>query len=139
MKFHAVLLASVLGLLEYSSAFSPSRLVGMPQSCTEGAASQLVGEKKRQLEPSRSNNRKVHCPRSYRTCRNLASSDDDDDDEDDDDEYDVSAGPLKDGVDSVSWLPSVIGAKGDNMPITSAKEVRHMKARKSFCPRRWLS
>ena len=46
------------------------------------------------------------------------------DEEDDDDDFD-DKGPLANGIDSVSWLPSVDGAKGDNMPIESAKEVRY--------------
>ena len=51
----------------------------------------------------------------------------DDDDEDDDEDYDDDEGPLANGIDSVSWLPSVAGAKGDNMPIDSTKEVRVMQ------------
>ena len=47
------------------------------------------------------------------------------DDDDEDDGFDES-GPLAKGIDSVSWLPSVSGAKGDNMPITSTTEVRDM-------------
>lgn len=42
-----------------------------------------------------------------------------DDDDDEDDEID---GPLGNGVDSVGWLPTVIGAEGEE--TTSAKEVR---------------
>jgi hypothetical protein len=44
----------------------------------------------------------------------LAEKDlDDDDDDDDDDEHDMdeSRGPLARGVDSVSWLPSAVGAR----------------------------
>jgi hypothetical protein len=61
--------------------------------------------------------------RAFRSIssRQWASAEDEEDDEDDEDE---KQGPLSKGIDSVSWLPSVIGAKGDNMPITSAKEVR---------------
>lgn len=43
----------------------------------------------------------------------------DDDEDDDDDEID---GPLGNGVDSVGWLPTVIGAEGEE--VTSAREVR---------------
>ncbi|MGK3762302.1 MAG: hypothetical protein ACI8RD_014620 [Bacillariaceae sp.] len=48
------------------------------------------------------------------------------DDDDEEDEYDDDAeeGPLAKGIDSVSWLPSVEGAKGDNTPIESTKQVR---------------
>ena len=35
-----------------------------------------------------------------------------DDDEYDDDDYDDNEDPLSDGVDSVSWLPTEIGANG---------------------------
>mmetsp|Transcript_7314 Transcript_7314/g.15657 ORF Transcript_7314/g.15657 Transcript_7314/m.15657 type:complete len:465 (-) Transcript_7314:148-1542(-) len=56
-------------------------------------------------------------PREFSTRRFAALDDDDEDDDDDDDK-----GPLAKGIDSVSWLPSVAGAKGDNMPITSTKE-----------------
>lgn len=56
------------------------------------------------------------------STRRFAASDDDDDDDDDYDEMDDEKGPLAKGIDSVSWLPSVAGAKGDNMPITSIKE-----------------
>lgn len=41
-----------------------------------------------------------------------------DDDDDDDDEDEDSDDPLGNGVDSVAWLPSVIGAKGKE--VTSA-------------------
>jgi hypothetical protein len=44
------------------------------------------------------------------------------DDEDDDDE--TSLGPLGKGIDSVSWLPSVVGEKGE--PIAGAKEVSRL-------------
>jgi hypothetical protein len=54
------------------------------------------------------------------TCRWALNDDDDEDDEDEDDKK----GPLSKGIDSVSWLPTVIGSKGDNMSITTAKEVR---------------
>ncbi|KAG7341131.1 Lon family ATP-dependent protease [Nitzschia inconspicua] len=54
----------------------------------------------------------------------LAADDDEDDDDDDydEEEEEEKKGPLSKGIDSVSWLPSVIGAKGDNVPITSAKK-----------------
>ena len=48
----------------------------------------------------------------------------DEDDDDDDDDFDDDKGPLAKGIDSVSWLPTVNGAKGDNMPIDTAAEVR---------------
>lgn len=57
--------------------------------------------------------------RDSRTCRWAFK----DDEEEDDEEEDEKRGPLSKGIDSVSWLPSVIGSKGDNLPITSAKEV----------------
>jgi hypothetical protein len=47
-----------------------------------------------------------------------------DDEEDEDDDFDDDKGPLANGIDSVSWLPTVDGAKGDNMPIDSTTEVR---------------
>jgi hypothetical protein len=42
-------------------------------------------------------------------------------DDDDLDADDYEEGPLGKGVDSVSWLPSVVGKKGESVP--SAKEV----------------
>ena len=59
--------------------------------------------------------------RREKLTRRLAGLDDEY--EDDEDEVDEK-GPLANGIDSVSWLPSVDGAKGDNMPIESVKEVR---------------
>jgi hypothetical protein len=44
-----------------------------------------------------------------------------DDDDDDLDADDYEEGPLGKGIDSVSWLPSVVGKKGESVP--SAKEV----------------
>jgi hypothetical protein len=44
-----------------------------------------------------------------------------DDDDLDADDYDYEEGPLGKGIDSVSWLPSVVGKKGESVP--SAKEV----------------
>jgi hypothetical protein len=80
-----------------------------------------------------------HDPRSQRIRRQLAASDGDEDEDDDDDdeeeeeeENEQQNGPLKDGVDSVSWLPSVIGAKGDDVALTSAKEVRDWKDAKKI-------
>ena len=61
---------------------------------------------------------------SYRASLTRRFAGLDDDEEDDDDDFD-DKGPLANGIDSVSWLPSVDGAKGDNMPIDSAKEVRY--------------
>jgi len=55
--------------------------------------------------------------------RRFAGLDNDDDDDDDDEDGIDDKGPLANGIDSVSWLPSVDGAKGDNLPIDSAKEV----------------
>eukprot|EP00535_Pseudo-nitzschia_heimii_P000452 CAMPEP_0197174120 /NCGR_PEP_ID=MMETSP1423-20130617/781_1 /TAXON_ID=476441 /ORGANISM="Pseudo-nitzschia heimii, Strain UNC1101" /LENGTH=464 /DNA_ID=CAMNT_0042623017 /DNA_START=168 /DNA_END=1562 /DNA_ORIENTATION=+ len=60
-------------------------------------------------------------PRGSLVRRFAALDDDEDDDEDEDDDFD-DKGPLANGIDSVSWLPSVDGAKGDNMPIDSAKD-----------------
>jgi hypothetical protein len=62
--------------------------------------------------------------RQFATSNSDDEDDEDDDDDDDDDTYNEMKGPLADGVDSVSWLPSVIGGKGDNMPVTTKKEVR---------------
>lgn len=55
------------------------------------------------------------------TRRFAALDDEDEDDDDEEDEFD-EMGPLAKGIDSVSWLPSVAGAKGDNMPLESVKE-----------------
>ena len=44
---------------------------------------------------------------------------DDDDEDEDDDEYDEEEGPLADGIDSVSWLPTVLGAKDIENPKIS--------------------
>ena len=67
---------------------------------------------------------KQACYSSSNWVRRLSVSDnEEDDDDDDDDMFDEERGPLANGVDSVSWLPSVMGRKGDNMPITSKKEV----------------
>ena len=75
-------------------------------------------------------------PREFQTRRFAALDDEDDYDEDD---HDDDNGPLAKGLDSVSWLPTVRGAKGDNMPIDSAKEVRFkrlgMWATKSIGPK----
>ena len=61
--------------------------------------------------------------------RRFGALDNDEDEDDDDDEYDdEDKGPLANGIDSVSWLPSVEGAKGDNMPIESTKEVRFVSS-----------
>ena len=49
----------------------------------------------------------------------LRMVDDDEEDEDEDDEYDEDEGPLADGIDSVAWLPSVIGAKDIENPKIS--------------------
>jgi hypothetical protein len=43
---------------------------------------------------------------------------DDDHDEDDDDDDD----PLSKGIDSVSWLPSVVGAKGSTEAVKGTRE-----------------
>ena len=60
--------------------------------------------------------------------RLFASSDDDDDDEEEE-----GGGPLAKGVDSVSWLPTVLGRKGDNMPISDVKEVSSGGDHPSHC------
>ena len=60
-------------------------------------------------------------PRDFQTRRFAGL-----DDEEDEDDYDEDNGPLAKGLNSVSWLPTVDGAKGDNMPIDSAKEVRYL-------------
>ena len=52
------------------------------------------------------------------TARKLAEQDDSEDEDNDDEDYDE---PLAKGIDSVSWLPTVKGAK--NVEITGAKEV----------------
>lgn len=46
----------------------------------------------------------------------------DDDDEEDEDDSDVGRGPLSKGVDSVSWLPTVVGAKGDGNAALTQKD-----------------
>lgn len=56
--------------------------------------------------------------------RRFAVADDDEDDEDEEEEEYDDRGPLAKGIDSVSWLPSVEGAKGSNMPIETTKQVR---------------
>lgn len=56
---------------------------------------------------------------------------DDEGEDDDDDEFD-DKGPLANGIDSVSWLPSVDGAKGDNMPIDTPEDVRHVTSKSSY-------
>lgn len=43
----------------------------------------------------------------------------DDEDDEDEDEYDDDDGPLSDGIDSVSWLPTVLGAKDIENPKIS--------------------
>jgi hypothetical protein len=47
---------------------------------------------------------------------------DEDDDEDDEEDEEGGGGPLGNGVDSVSWLPTVVGGKGEK--VAGAKEVR---------------
>jgi len=54
--------------------------------------------------------------------RRFAVADDDEDDEDEEEEEYDDRGPLAKGIDSVSWLPSVEGAKGSNMPIETTKQ-----------------
>ena len=49
--------------------------------------------------------------RKKQTSLNLASDDEDEDDEDDDDDHAEEGNPLAKGVNSVSWLPSVVGGK----------------------------
>jgi len=60
-------------------------------------------------------------PREFET-RRFMGLDDDDEEDDDDDGFEDDKGPLAKGIDSVSWLPSVDGAKGDNMPINTPPE-----------------
>ena len=52
--------------------------------------------------------------------------DEEDDDYDDDDDDDDDDSPLSKGIDSVSWLPSVDGAKSEKIPIESVKLVRQL-------------
>ena len=55
------------------------------------------------------------------------------DDENEEDSYDYDdKGPLSRGVDSVSWLPSVEGAKGDNMPIKSTNQVSFVSSSSTY-------
>jgi hypothetical protein len=77
----------------------------------------------RSLEPSLQCSISSFHRESVSLTRRFAALDDDDED------YDDVEGPLANGIDSVSWLPSVAGAKGDNMPIESAKEVRYVTLR----------
>jgi hypothetical protein len=58
--------------------------------------------------------------------RRLAAVGDDEEEEEDEEEDLEQKGPLSNGINSVSWLPSVSGAKGDNMPISSVRDVRHI-------------
>ena len=48
--------------------------------------------------------------------------DEDDDDDDDDDDVGDRDDPLGNGIDSVSWLPTVIGGK-DKATSTATREV----------------
>jgi len=75
-----------------------------------------------QLSNSRRRSTTVPPHRNGLTRRFASSGDDDEDDEDEDDDFDDDKGPLANGIDSVSWLPTVDGAKGDNMPIDSTTE-----------------
>mmetsp|Transcript_50573 Transcript_50573/g.54693 ORF Transcript_50573/g.54693 Transcript_50573/m.54693 type:complete len:457 (+) Transcript_50573:112-1482(+) len=59
--------------------------------------------------------------RRYLIRQFAVANDDDDEEEDEEEEYD-DRGPLAKGIDSVSWLPSVEGAKGSNMPIETTKQ-----------------
>ncbi len=59
------------------------------------------------------------------TATRLFMVEDDVDDEDDDDDDNDDDDPLGDGIDSVAWLPSVIGARGKT--ITSAREVSQVE------------
>jgi hypothetical protein len=63
-------------------------------------------------------NKLQKAPRAMVT-RLYAADDEDEDDEDEDD--DEQKGPLGKGVESVGWLPSVVGEKGGE--ISGAKEV----------------
>jgi len=71
-----------------------------------------------EIAPYSEHRKHVSFHRESLTRRFAGLDDDDEEDEDDDDEF---KGPLANGIDSVSWLPSVDGAKGDNMPIESTK------------------
>ena len=51
---------------------------------------------------------------------NDEEEEDDDDDDDDDDEDDED--PLSKGIDSVSWLPTVVGAKASSDKVTGTRE-----------------
>ena len=93
MKFQVGTLAAVLALgcsLSATSAFSlqaPSQHLALRNAGSVAAARSCINPVARRVG----------------TQRKLAESDDDDDDEVDE--------PLADGVNSVSWLPSVVGAK----------------------------
>jgi hypothetical protein len=52
----------------------------------------------------------------------MTNKDEEDEDEDDDDDDDDSNEPLGNGVDSVSWLPSVMGAK--SIAVSGMRMVR---------------
>lgn len=55
-------------------------------------------------------------------CRfGAVDGDDDEEDDDYDDDDDDDDSPLSKGIDSVSWLPSVDGAKSEKIPIESVK------------------
>jgi hypothetical protein len=84
----------------------------LPSTCPAGRtlcleSSSLIGNRHQQV---------IH--RGSLIPRFAGSNDDDEEDDD------AEEGPLAKGIDSVSWLPSVEGAKGDNMPIESTKQVR---------------
>ena len=114
----------------FSLKLSPavSAFVSPPRSTTSAGTGAVLNSNSHYiafLVPRGQRQRLKHpCYSSSEWTRRLSASENEEDDEDDDDDmYDDERGPLANGVDSVSWLPSVIGQKGDNMPITSKKEV----------------
>jgi Lon protease-like protein len=102
MKFaREILFAVLVGSLCAIDAFAPASF-GVARRATSGPT----------LASSESS---PALQRQSSTCRRLAI-DDDEDDEDDDDLDDLE--PLAEGIDSVSWLPTVLGGKGDGETLT---------------------
>lgn len=85
------------------------------------------GQHRRQLTFHSNSLASVHCAdakavRSRLLTQLWAAAADDDEDDDDEDDEDESDEPLGNGVDSVSWLPSVIGGKG--ISVSGTRMVR---------------
>jgi hypothetical protein len=94
----------------HAEAFAPS-----PRFLTK-ASSGVITTSGSSVVSSYSEQRRTRSSRLF-----MADEDEDDEDDDDDDEDDYDYDPLGEGVDSIAWLPSVIGSKGKD--VTSAREV----------------